>query len=187
MKNTLLISNINFLTKCSPNIKLQRKNKLWYLIHKNSIQELPIEFFEKLYTSVENQDIKFKPSKKLLKDGDEFYFNVTPKQDGYISLLTVYEDGTVTTLLPNIKVKKNKTIQLPDENYEAVLEAGLVKQNQPTYDLYVAIYSNKRLHLSRFEQASEELSKDENSKKFDELINRLDGYKYATILLKTRP
>lgn len=187
MKKTLLLTKINKQTNCTPHIKLQRKNNLWYLVHKNSIQELPSEFFEELYTSVENENINLKPSKKILKDGDEFYFTATPKQSGYLSLLTVYENGTVTVLIPNIQVKKNKIIQLPDENYGEALEAGLVKLNQPTHDLYVAIYSQKKLNLSRFEQAAQELSKVENSKKFDELINKLDGYSFSTILLRTKP
>jgi len=187
LKNTILLTSINSMTSCSPNIQLQRKDKLWYLIHKNSIQELPIEFFEELYTSVENRNINLKSSKKVLKDGDEFYFKITPKEDGYISLLTVYEDGTVTVLLPNVKVEENKITQLPNESYGAVLEAGLINKNQPTHDLYVAIYSKKRLNLSRFEQASSDLSNDEDSKKFDELINKLDAYEFSTLLLRTKP
>jgi hypothetical protein len=56
------------------------------------------------------------------------------------------------------------------------------------YDnLYVAIYSTKKINLSRFEIANQELSNGKESKKFDELIQMLNDYNFATILLKTKP
>ena len=39
----------------------------------------------------------------------------------------------------NIKVKNNKTIQIPNKEAQTVLEAGLLKPNKSTYDLYIAI------------------------------------------------
>jgi len=187
LKHTFFISQIDKITKCTPDIRLIRNDKTWYLVYKNTKEELPTKYFEQLYKSVENKNIHLRASKNLLKDGDEFSLSLKSKKNGYISLLDVYEDGTVSVLVANIKVKKNKLVNIPDKDYDSSFVAGLIEQNKPTFDLYVAIYSKSRVDLSRFQQANRDLTTGESNKKFDELIYKLNQYQFATILLRTLP
>jgi hypothetical protein len=77
-------------------------------------------------------------------------------------------------------------LQIPSKNSQNYFEAGLVKKGIDTYDLYVAIFTKKPLDMSRFEYANEDLASSELAHKFDELIENLDNYNYATILLRTK-
>ena len=60
-------------------------------------------------------DTTFRQKSFFFEEGDEFFFTAKPKKNGYISLLTVYENGVVTVLLPNIEVKANETMRSEDE------------------------------------------------------------------------
>jgi len=187
LKYTLLLSSISKITQCTPNINLLRNNETWYLVHQNTKEELPAKYFEKLYKSVPNVNINLKSSKNQLRDGDEFHLSLRLQESGYISLFDVYEDGTVSVLLPNLKVQKNKLINIPDKDDESFFVASLMKQGKPTFDLYVTIYSKNKIDISRFQQVNEDLTTGESNKKFDELVGMLNQHEFTTMLLRTLP
>jgi len=189
-KNKLKAKNIkvNF-NNYFKNFELVRKDKRWYIKYQDIVQLLDKREFEKFFVTIPNENISIKTNKKndILYDGDEFYFQVNTKEDGYISILTVYEDGTVSTLLKNIKVKANQKENLPDKDFEAIPQAGLLKQGVETFDLYVAIVSKKRFHFDSFATANEELIEDERYKNFDQLQRFLKDKNYTTLKVLTKP
>ena len=189
IKNTYLAKEIKKALGIDVDFKLFRKDKKWFLKYKNITQILDKKDFAKLFTSVENKDIKINTNKKrdILYDGDKFYFKVKSSKKAYISVITVYEDGTVATLVRNISIGKNKLEKIPDEDFETIPEAGLIHKGIETYDLNVAILSDRKLHFDRFAYADSSLVNEEKYKNFDELIEFLDDKTFATIKVVTKP
>jgi len=184
ISTTLLYKKINSALGCKLDFKLERVNSAWYLKYKENRFLLSDDEFEELFVDKENKQFSFKANKKVLKDGDSFYFTFNSKKSGYITFLDVYENGIVTLLQPSTPI--SKSLQIPSKNSQNYFEAGLVKKGIDTYDLYVAIFTKKPLDMSRFEYANEDLASSELAHKFDELIENLDNYNYATILLRTK-
>ena len=89
-------------------LELVRKDKRWYLKYKDIMQLLDNKDFSKFFKTTLNANLTITTSKKnnILYEDDEFYFKVKSSKNGYVSILTVYENGTVSTLLKNIPCKK---------------------------------------------------------------------------------
>ncbi len=181
---TPLVKKITTTLDCALDFKLDRKNSAWYLKYRDSMFLLNSDEFEDLYVNSKNEHFEFKASKSVLVDGDSFYFTINSKQRGYITILNVYENGIVTLLQPSKSFEK--TLQIPSKSSENYFEAGVILEGVDTYDLYVAIFTKKPLDMSRFEYADEDLASNELAYKFDELIELMSKYEYASILLRTR-
>ena len=168
---------------------LVRKDKKWFVGYDNILQVLDKRDFAKFFATVPNDELEISTNKKnnILYDGDKFYFKVRSTRKGFVSIVTVYEDGTVSTLIRNVPILANKTENIPDEEFETVPEAGLMKEGEETFDLYVAIYSDKKLHFDNFAYADEELIEEEKYKNFDQLLEFIDGKTYATLKVVTKP
>lgn len=185
LSQTPLIKKLTTTLGCQLSFKLARKNEAWYLKYKEHLFLLNESEFEELYFTNKNSNFQFALNKKVLTDGDSFYFKVNSKSKGYITLLDVYENGIVTVIQASEPLKK--TLQIPSKDSKNYFEAGLVKDGVSTYDLYVAIFTKEPLDTSRFEYANEELAKSELAYKFDELLSILNGYEYSSILIRTIP
>lgn len=188
-KNTLLSKKFEKITNKKLNLKLIRKDNNWFLKHNNYMQKITNKNFALLFKNIQNKNISFISSatRDILKDGEPFDFTVRSKKDGYISIVSVYEDGTVSTLIKNIKVKKDKKRVVPSQDDPIELTAGLINPTKETYDLYIAIYSKKPLSLEQFATAHTELIEDEKYKNFDEFIEFLDTKTFCSIKLITKP
>lgn len=169
--------------------ELNRENKSWILRYKNASQYIDENDLAKLFTTIPNEDLELHTNKKndILYDGDKFYFQVKSKDDGYVSILSVYEDGTVSVLIKNVPVKKETRMVIPDENHNAEPTAGLLEAGKETFDMYVLIWNNKKILLDRFADGSNENIEDEKYKNFGELIEFLKDKKYATLKVVTKP
>ena len=181
---TPLVKKLTASIGCELDFKLDRRNEAWYLKYKEHLFLLSDSEFEELYVTKTNYKFDFIPNKKVLNDGDSFYFKLSSVNSGYITLLNVYENGIVTLLQSSTPIKNN--IQIPSKDSTNYFEAGLVKEGVNTYDLYVAIYTEKPLDMSRFEYANEDLAESELAYKFDELIELLSEYDYSSVLIRTR-
>ena len=166
-----------------------RKDKKWYIKHNDILQVLDKRDFAKLFTTLPNKDLTISTNKKsnILYDGDKFFFKVRSNKKGYVSILTVYEDGTVSSLMRNVPIKANKTENIPDADFETVPQAALMQKGVETYDLYFVIYSNKKLHFENFAYADNELIDEEKYKNFDQLLEFLDDKIYASLKVVTKP
>jgi len=168
---------------------LKRKDGLWYIKYKNIYQALDSHDFSNFFTSTTNKKLSITTSKanSIMHNGDTFFFKLLSKQDGYVTIFTVYEDGTVAKLMSNIVVRKNKLEHIPDEEFESVLQAGLIEEGKETFDLYVVVFSQTKKYYDRFASADEELIEDERYKNFDALISLIDTMDYVTLKLVTKP
>jgi len=184
LQETALLKKLSSSLGCELDFKVDRRNEAWYLKYKEYLFLLSDDEFEELYVSTSSEHISMKSSKKVLYDGDSFYFTFSSKKSGYVTFIDVYENGIVTLLQESTPIKS--TLQIPSKKSENYFEAGLVEEGQNTHDLYIAIYSEKPLDMSRFNYASEELAESEVAYKFDELIEFLKGYEYSSVLLRTK-
>lgn len=176
-----LRKNVNFL--------LKRKDGIWYIRYKDIFQPLDARDFSQFFASTANPNLSITTNKygDLLYDGDTFYFEVKSKRSGYITIFTAYENGTVATLMRNIPVKKGRTENIPDKEFESALQAGLITKGVETFDLYVVVYSKNKKHFDRFARADEALIDDERYKNFDELIALLNTMEFVTLKVVTKP
>ena len=184
LSQTPLVKKITSSLGCALNFRLERKDGVWYLANKEQLFVLSDAEFEKLYSLKRSDTLAFEVSKNPLKDGDSFYFMLHSKKKGYITLLNVYENGIVTLLKPSTPIEQ--TLQVPAKESENYFEAGLVEEGYDTFDLYVAMWSEKPLDMSRFEYGDEELASSEMAYKFDELLQRLENIEYATLFVRTK-
>ena len=189
LKHTLLSRKLKKLIGFDINYQLIRKDKKWLLKYKKITQFLDQKDFSKLFVTVSNKNVEINTNsnKNILYDGDKFYFKVKSLKTGYVTILTVYENGTVATLLRNVPIKKNRLQNIPDEEFETVPEAGLMYEGVETYDLNVVVYSEKKLMFDNFAYADSELIDEEKYKNFDELIDFLESNEYATLKVITKP
>ena len=184
MTQTPLYAKIRSALSCDVSLQLERKNSAWYLAYKEHTFLLGDGEFEKLYVSKQSKKFDFSISKSVLRDGDSFYLSLRAKKAGYITLLDVYENGVVTLLQDSKKI--DEKMQIPSKESKNYFEAGVLEKGRDSHDLYVAIYSQTPLDMSRFVYGDEELESDESAYKFDELIKLLNSYEYATLLVRTK-
>ena len=189
IKNTILNKKIKKILNKSIDFSLLRKDYNWFIKYKNITQILDKKDFENFFKTIKNNDISIKlnQSQNTLQENDEFYFKVKSKKDGFISILSVYEDGTVSILMKNIEIKKNITQDLPDKEFEQIPTANLLQANTSTYDLHIALLSKTKLALDEFAYANSDIIKDEKHKNFDSLIEYLDDKTFSSIKVFTKP
>lgn len=186
--NSPLIQAINEELNCKLDIKLKRKNKLWYLAYENVMLPLSPDEFEKLFISSNSDQISLILSKSsILTEGDVFSFSVESKQNGYLSIINVYENGECFIITSNQSVTSNSPIRFPDESSDNELVAGLFTENQPTFDLYIALFDEEEINLSRIQTAGEIIESEERHYKFNEVLEMMNEYEFCTVLIRTRP
>jgi len=187
LRETTLFKKLNSQIGCKLDIKLLRKDAQWYLSYKEHLEVLSKDSFEELFVTIKPTSFEYEPSDFSLKERDEFSLKFAPRRDGFLSVLSVYEDGTVSVLFENQEVKKSTNLRFPSKKSEMFLEAGLLVPNRATFDNYIAILDEEKLNLSRFSPMNESLIKGERNKKFDELISFIKDKDFGTILIRTRP
>lgn len=168
---------------------LLRKDKLWYIHYDDIFQVLDSTDFSRFFSSqkAETLSIQTDKNRKVLHEGENFYFKIHSTKAGYITVFTVYEDGTVATLMRNIPVDTNSNTNVPDLKNSSIFQAGLIKEGVETYDLYVVIYTQKEEAFDAFAQADEALIDDERYKNFDTLIELFDDHPFTSLKLITKP
>ena len=189
LKDSFIAKNLKKSLGKDIDFKLKRKDKKWFIQHKSILQPLDKKDFMKFFSSVSNPFLEINTNKKrnILYDGDKFYFKVKSSKKGFISILTVYEDGTVATLVRNIAVEKGSKENIPDKDFERILEAGILEEGVESIDLYILLYSQKKLRFDSFADADDEVITEEKYKNFDELIEFIDDKSYATLKVVTKP
>jgi hypothetical protein len=189
LQNTIFGKKLAELLGTTIDFELVRHNQAWFVRYKNAMQYLSKSDFEQFFISHSNDKLSLAIDKKtpILYDGEEFVFKVQSSEDGFITIVSVYEDGTVSTLLKNIPIKKEKPTTFPDDKSESIPVAGILEVGQDTFDMYVALWSPKKENFERFADASEEAIEDEKYKNFGELIEFLQTKRYTTLKVITKP
>ncbi|WP_324172546.1 hypothetical protein [Sulfurimonas sp.] len=189
LKNTIMASKLKKYLKKDITFSLVRKDAKWFVKYKNILQILDKKDFAKFFSTVDNKQMSINTNKRenILYNEDKFFFKVKSAKKAYASIFTVYEDGTVSTLVRNVALKKEKLENIPDKDFETIPQAGLMQRGIETYNLYILLLSNKKIHLDSFAHADEELIEEEKYKNFDELIEFIDTKEYATLKVVTKP
>ncbi len=189
LRNTSMARELQKALGKEIDFSLLRKDAKWFIKHEEILQALDKKDFAKFFVSVPHATLTINTNKKnnILHDGETFHFEVSSDNGGFVSIVSVYEDGTVSTLVRNIPVKKETKEKIPDANFETMPEAGLMQKGVETYDLYVLIYSQTKLSFESFAYADSELISEEKYKNFDELIAFLEGKTYTTLKVVTKP
>lgn len=183
LHHTPLLKKLSVDLGCILDFKLQRMNDAWYLKYKEHLFVLSEYEFEKLFVSQKSDIFDLKISKSPLRDGDRFHFNISSKKDGYITFVNIYKDGIVTVLTQSQKIEHS--LQIPSKESNIAFEAGLIDKQRDSYELFVAILSDKPLDMSRFVSSNQEYISSKRAYNFDELIDFLKDYDYTTLFVET--
>jgi len=189
LQNTLFGKKLAELLGTGIDFELVRQNQAWFVRYQNAMQHIDKSDFEILFMTFPNEKLEINIDKKgdILYDGEEFFFQIKSKEDGFVTLLSLYEDGTVSVLLKNIPLKKEILTTLPDQNSDIVPVAGILEVGKATFDMYVAIWTPKKGSFERFADASDEAIEDEKYKNFGEFIEFLKDKRYTTLKVTTKP
>ena len=188
LSNSPLIQSINEELNCTLDINLKRKNKMWYLAYENVMLPLSPDEFEQLFISSNSDKISLIPSRSsILTEGDVFSFSVESKQNGYLSIINVYENGECFIIMDNQTINSNNPVIFPDEFSDNELVAGLFIENQATYDLYVALFDKEEINVSRIQAAGEKTESEERHYKFNEVLEMMNEFEFCTVLIRTKP
>ena len=183
LAQTPIFKRLNAALGCKKDFRLIRQNKAWYLKLDTHLFLLGEGEFEELFVTTKNGALQFIASKQVLQEGESFHFVASANEAGYVTLLDVYESGVVTLLQPSVKLEKTLRIPSVESAYE--FEAGVLEAGRDSHDLYVAFFTDEPLDMSRFTYANEDFASDENAYKFDELLELMQRYTHATLLLRT--
>lgn len=187
MDKTPLVEMLNAKLSCKHAFELTRFHRAWYISSKNFKAPLSKTNFDALFKSVYDKNLDLIPSSKLLYEDEVFNFIIRSKKAGYVSLLSVYEDGKVGVMLSNASITPKHAILFPKADADVEMVAGLVEAGKPTQDLYVLIYSESKIDMTRFERVTDQLITSEQEFRFSEVIKLLKKGSYTTLLLKTLP
>jgi len=136
LAGTRLIREINAETGCTPDMRLVRKDKTWYLTHNRIEKLLPLtsDDVANLLAPYQSDKVMLTPSNTELREGTAFTLTVQAIQDGFVTLFDVYENGEVFVVAPNQPVKANQKITIPDAKSESEMVAGLLAPGKPSTD-----------------------------------------------------
>ncbi len=182
LKSTPLGKSINFELKHNLNYELTRKNNLWQLKYKDILIPLNQKNFYKLFSNQKTKNITIEANQKIYKEYDEMFFKLKQRKSGYVSILYVEHNGKVGVLLANYKSKKS--FLYPDAKNEDIFKIAN-PYGKTIRELYVALFSQKRINLYEFEGVSNKLLDDSNYG-FEKLIPLLQKYDYSTYWIKIR-
>lgn len=187
LKHTPLIKSLNEEVGFQLNYKVIRKSGNWYLRYKDKIALLNSSDFEKLFINYPSNYISLSSSKTELIEGDVFSFTINSSIDGYLSLLNVCETGEVYIIENNRRIRAGEKVTIPDQSGDMELFAAVLQNGKPTYDLYLALNSPKKINLGRISHANDTLDQWEKNHKFEEIIDLLDKHEFCSIIIPTKP
>lgn len=187
LSGTPLIQALNAELGCRPDVRLIRNHGLWYLSCDHTMLALSARDFERLFVSYTSEDLFLGSTKTDLVEGDVFSLTLKPKRKGFLSLLNVYQNGMVSVLVANKPVESNEEVAFPDPSGDVELVAGLARDGGATFDLYVCLFSRRKIDVSRIQSAGSQVSRDETDFKFDEVLALMKKYTFCTEWIRTRP
>ena len=165
----LIINNQEFI--------LSSKDIQKFLITQNS-EALSIEIM--LHTTSGYKRIN------KIKQGMYFHLNVKHASSGYLTLLSIDEEGKVSVMYENRYVETEKIDTYPDlDDYEGLMTEVLNNQ-ETAIESYMAILCKSRQRFMQFEEMSEQINTNTDALRFPALYKMIDRCDFASVVLKTR-
>jgi len=182
LKNTSLIKRINDYLKYDLEYNLVYKDDLWQLNYRDIYLPLNQNDLYNLFTNTSSKKISITANKKIYLVGDEMYFSIKKPENTYLSILYVEHNGKVGSLISNQKYPS--TLTFPDLKSEDAFSI-INPYDKTISELYIAISSNEKIDLSKFENVSDKLL-DNSNYNFHKLIKKLENYDFSTYQIKIR-
>lgn len=187
-QSSSIAKTINERFGCEIELQIERRSGNWFLKSNQISQVLNQDEFVKFLIPVANSALRINTTKKdnVLFDGDEFYYKIESIEDGYASIVSVYEDGTVCTLLKNQQIKKDDQNILPDSKSDSVPVAGLLTPNAETFEIVFVILSQNKLNFDTFADSLVDTTDQDKYKNFGEFAKFLDDKLFSSIKVITK-
>ena len=186
LSQTPLMKKLKKILSYEPALEVLYKNNNWYISIEQILIRIPSYEYTDLWAGCNDNNIKIKSSKALLKKDDVFHLNVYIYQDGYVSLFNVYQTGQTVSLLVNMKTKKDTILLYPDNTKYDGLVADISKDEAVSKDLYISILCPDKKDLSRYEPIDDIYLASNNSYNFGHLIEDIKGCNVSTCIVHTR-
>jgi len=162
-------------------VHLVRKSNAWYLNVKGELFLLSKENFIELFENHDSNITKLSLNKNKFNSYDKMEFNLQTKKEGFVSLFNVESGGKVALLFANVKVKKS--LHLPRKSDDALIAYN--PSQKTITEMYVAIYSKKKLDLREFERVGTELL-DGSNYNFHKLLAIIQKYNFTSLRVKIK-
>ena len=167
---------------------IDRHQGLWYLVD-HSVRvpimqnELGHLFANARWPRENGLILDTAPRRGTFAEGDAFGFDIGAPRTGFVSLLGVYEDGTVVVYFSNRPAEAGRTYRVPED---ADIVASTLRDEE-TFDMYVLLFGTQRIDLSLFTSADAEVTRDERFKDFDALIDLMSRTAFITKRIVIKP
>ena len=173
---------------CIPDLRITRGHGVWYLTDGQASVPIPATELERLYVSCRRGHVTLSGPTRELREGDHFSLRVKAARPGYVSLINLYEDGRAYLLLSNRRIHRGAGLRFPTDGEEKELVAALLKAEQPTLELYVALLTRDRLDTTRFPAAGAAVErKRETHYKLSELMELMRRHDFSSVLVRIKP
>ncbi|OCL88301.1 LPP20 family lipoprotein [Arcobacter porcinus] len=183
LEKTPFVKDLNKALNYKLNYKLLRKDGLWYISYNNIIQSLDSRAFEELFVTIYSDILSIEIFSKnpILYHDDSFSFKINSKKEGFISIFEVDEKGSVTLILKNENISKNKAFNFPKKSDDFDLVASTLDEDKDTFSIFIVVI-NEQVddYIDNFVEISYSLNNNEHSKKFNRLIEYINNRTFTT-------
>lgn len=166
---------------CDIALKVYIQNGVWLVGTNNVVLAWNEESLERLYPERIDPRITISASKERLKEGESFYLYLMTESDGFVSLFNLYDSGQTALMAGNLALKAFKRVTIPQSIDPTLDLVASTNGKEFAKDFYIAIYSQKPLALSRFEQTGAYALQAGRGDSLEELIALLEGGAWSAI------
>lgn len=183
IENTKLFRAITEELGCQPKIRLTKQNGV-YMIGSQDIALAADAEMERIFFERQAPMLSLIPTKKQPKNMESISFFIKSQKDGYVTFFDVYDDGKVTAVAVNAKIKKMQTLKIPDETNKDLELVMSDNDGKNSTDMFVAVFSESEMDFGSFERMEEGVAT-EKAYKLDELFWIMDRHIFSTSIIKT--
>lgn len=176
--------NLRKLAGCDLELKLYYQSGILFVESSGVSMAWPEETIDRLLPIKTNLALNLSATNNSLRSGDRFSLLLTPqKVGGFVSFFNVYDSGQVALMVDNFKADFGQEIQIPESmEPNLMLEASTGGKPQ-VVDLYLVVWHEQRLNLSRFAIASSTSLLEHQGNNLPELIDLLAGKEWSSTLV----
>ncbi|MGB5964277.1 MAG: LPP20 family lipoprotein [Sulfurimonadaceae bacterium] len=133
---------------------------------------------------VEHTENGYRTSKRL-QEGSYFHLDIRLSRTGYLTLLSVDEEGKVSVMFDNEEISSEQTKTFPDlELYEG-LRTEILSREMSSMESFVAVLCERPQSYTHFEEITEEVNTNKQSRRFPRLYMDIQSCKFTSMVLKT--
>ncbi len=165
-----------------PNYTIFFKNDLFFVNIQKYNFILSNNDIRKFFFLTSSGNIKIHSSKKQLKDGDYFHFDITHTNEGYISLIQIDEEGKIIVHFDNLTAQK---IIYPNLEMFEGLQAGILNNKDTAVEMYLAVSCKEKSNFAIYEQVGLNYNNNSDAIRFPHLYNSIEKCDYSSIIIRT--